>query len=79
MGYSWDIHGVFICVGYVSGMYRVCIGTYGQRRGAKKQVKNGANRGRARMGTETRNMIPPTPTARDLNYLNYLNQKQHEL
>ena len=26
MGYSWDIHGVFICVGYVSGMYRVCIG-----------------------------------------------------
>ena len=41
MGYSWDIHGVFICVGYVSGMYRVCIGTYGQRGGAKKQVKNG--------------------------------------
>ena len=26
MGYSWDIHGVFICVGYVSVMYRLCIG-----------------------------------------------------
>ena len=24
--YSWCIHGVFICIGYVSGMYRVCIG-----------------------------------------------------
>ena len=26
VGYSWDIHGVYICIGYVSGMYRVCIG-----------------------------------------------------
>ena len=26
MGYSWGIHGVYICIGYVSGMYRVCIG-----------------------------------------------------
>ena len=24
--YSWDIHGIFICVGYVSGMCRLCIG-----------------------------------------------------
>ena len=24
--YSWGIHGIFICIGYVSGMYRVCIG-----------------------------------------------------
>ena len=24
--YSWSIHGVFICIGYVSVMYRLCIG-----------------------------------------------------
>ena len=36
--------------------------------------------GWVRMGTETRDMIPPTPTARDLNYLNqkweYLSTKK---
>ena len=26
MGYSRAIHGVFICIGYVSVMYRLCIG-----------------------------------------------------
>ena len=26
VGYSWGIHGVYICIGYVSGMCRVCIG-----------------------------------------------------
>ena len=26
MGYSRDIHGVFICIGYVSVMYRLCVG-----------------------------------------------------
>ena len=26
MGYSWGIHGVFICIGYVSVMYRLCVG-----------------------------------------------------
>ena len=62
MGYSWDIHMYRVCVGYVSGMYRERVGAYGQREGAKKQVKNGANHGRARMGTETRDMIPPTAT-----------------
>ncbi len=25
-GYSWGIHGIYVCIGYVSGMYRVCIG-----------------------------------------------------
>ena len=24
--YSWSIHGVFICIGYVSVMCRLCIG-----------------------------------------------------
>ena len=24
--YLWDIHGVFICIGYVSVMYRLCVG-----------------------------------------------------
>ena len=80
MGYSWGIHMCRLCIGYVSVMCRLCDGAYGQRGGAKKQVKNGANHGRARMGTETRDMIPPTPTARDLNYLNqkweYLSTKK---
>ena len=26
IGYSWGIHGVFICIGYVSVMCRLCIG-----------------------------------------------------
>ena len=26
MGYSWDIHRIYICIGYVSVMYRLCIG-----------------------------------------------------
>ena len=26
MGYSRGIHGIFICIGYVSVMYRLCIG-----------------------------------------------------
>ena len=84
MGYSWDIHGVFICVGYVSVMYRLCVGYVSEEKSSegvtKKQVKNGVNHGLARMGTETRDMIPPTPTARDLNYLNqkweYLSTKK---
>ena len=44
MGYSWDIRRVFteyswdirmyrVCIGYVSGMYREYIGTYGVRSG----------------------------------------------
>ena len=84
MGYSWDIHGVFICVGYVSVIYRLCIGNVTEEKSSegvrKKQVKKWANHGRVRMGTETRDMIPPTPTTRDLNYLNqkweYLSTKK---
>ena len=26
MGYTWGIHGIYVCIAYVSGMYRVCIG-----------------------------------------------------
>ena len=26
MGYSRGIHGIFICIGYVSVMYRLCVG-----------------------------------------------------
>ena len=26
MGYSGGIHGVYVCVGYVSVMYRLCVG-----------------------------------------------------
>ena len=25
-GYSWGIRRLYICIGYVSGMYRVCVG-----------------------------------------------------
>ena len=28
MGYSWGIHGIYVCIGYVSGMYRVCVYFY---------------------------------------------------
>ena len=35
MGYSWDIHGVFICVGYVSVMYRLCIGYATEEKSSK--------------------------------------------
>ena len=33
VGYSWGIHMYRVCVGYVSGMYRECIGTYKVRGG----------------------------------------------
>ena len=47
MGYSWGIHGVFICIGYVSGMYRVCVG----------KVSKGTGRvGGAMGGHEKRNI-----------------------
>ena len=39
MGYSWDIHGVFICVGYVSGMYRVCIGNVSGTGRSKREAR----------------------------------------
>ena len=36
VGYSGSIHGIFICIGYVSGMYRVCIGNVQKHIGCKK-------------------------------------------
>ena len=36
MGCSRSIHGVFICIGYVSGMCRVCVGNATERAGSKK-------------------------------------------
>ena len=38
MAYSWGIHGVFICIGYVSVMYRLCIGTYSEVGGGIRQL-----------------------------------------
>ena len=35
MEYSWGIRGVFICIGYVSGMYRVCVGNATERAGSE--------------------------------------------
>ena len=33
LGYSWGIHGIYVCIGYVSGMYRVCIGNVSKEMG----------------------------------------------
>ena len=38
MGYSRSIHGVFICIGYVSVMYRLCIGTYTMQKSNKNCI-----------------------------------------
>ena len=35
MGYSWGIHGVFICIGYVSVMYRLCVGYVTEHTGSE--------------------------------------------
>ena len=71
VGYSWGIHMCRLCIGYVSVMCRLRDGGNEEQGVRKKQVKNGANHGRVQMGTETRDMIPPTPMARDPNYLNH--------
>ena len=33
--YSGSIHGVFICIGYVSGMYRLCVGYVSEGMGSE--------------------------------------------
>ena len=35
IGYSWGIHGVFICIGYVSVMCRLCIGYVSEHIGSE--------------------------------------------
>ena len=35
-GYSWNIHGIYVCIGYVSGMYRVCIGKVSKGTGSEE-------------------------------------------
>ena len=35
-GYSWGIHGIYVCIGYVSGMYRVCVGKASKDTGSEK-------------------------------------------
>ena len=35
MGYSRGIHGVFICIGYVSVMYRLCVGNVTEDTGSE--------------------------------------------
>ena len=67
-----------LCIGYVSVMYRLCVGyvteetrSEGREKTGKKMGLTTEWHGLARMGTETRDMIPPTPMARDLNYLNH--------
>ena len=43
MGYSLSIHGVYVCIGYVSGMYRVCIGNMLKATGREEYGKGGVN------------------------------------
>ena len=50
MGYSRGIRGIYVCIGYVSGMYRVCIGNVsGMCR--KRQGASGAS------GTDLRKLV----------------------
>ena len=41
--YSWSIHGIYVCIGYVSGMYRVCIGNMLKATGREEYGKGGVN------------------------------------
>ena len=55
MGYSGSIHGVFICIGYVSVMYRLCIGTHsefgGEKwKGEREKVKTERGKGKGENG-----------------------------
>ena len=44
-GYSGSIHGVYICIGYVSGVCRVCIGKMSKRTGCEERrgIRQGTN------------------------------------
>ena len=48
VGYSGSIHGVFICIGYVSGMCRVCVETYGVQKRFSEMVLTTELHGTAR-------------------------------
>ena len=48
MGYMWGIRGVFICIGYVSGMYRECVETYGVQKRFSEMVLTTELHGTAR-------------------------------
>jgi hypothetical protein len=37
--YSGNIHRVYVCIGYVSGMYRVCIGKVSKGTGRQKDYE----------------------------------------
>ena len=61
-GYSWDIHGIYVCIGYVSGMYRVCVG---------KALKDTRSEKGSRDTERGEITISYAQSARNLNYLNY--------
>ena len=44
-GYSWGIHGVYVCIGYVSGMCRVCVGKASKDTGSEKGSQGHGKRG----------------------------------
>ena len=61
MGYSRGIHGVFICIGYVSVMYRLCIGNV-----TEEKSSEGVNK------EDNENYKHPMARApRNPNYLNH--------
>ena len=39
MGYSRGIHGVFICIGYVSVMCRLCVGNVTEKKSSEGGIK----------------------------------------
>ncbi len=60
MGYSWDIHRVFMEYTYVSGMYRVCVGyvsgMYRKKQGASGFFEGLVERNRSSCSLRSRNL-----------------------
>ena len=56
LGYSWEIHGIFVGYSWHIHMYRVCIGNVSgmYRESVERYNERGGSHGRARMDTETR-------------------------
>ena len=48
MGYSWSIHMYRVCIGYVSGMYRECVETYGVQKRLSEMVLTTEHHGTTR-------------------------------
>ena len=54
--YSWGIHGVFICIGYVSVMYRLSIGYLSEQTRSWEGFDNLDERNRSSCSLRSRNL-----------------------